>query len=491
MNWTFVDTQKKHSVELFEMRTKPLIDHRGRMFGVTLFSDLSALILAVLSVHWGLSLAALYSGSGVSEIDHVLFVMICLSLFMATNLYPGIGLNPAMEMKTVTQLTVLGFLIVFSFDMIRVPSWSIDKLMLILISGLSAPFILGMRWLTRIIAVKLGVWGEPVVVIAGRDRVSDMTNYFNYRRRLGFLPVLGVTEKAGSHASSAVQIMEVEDLLKLPHGYFFNKGIHTVLVSTQIGSELSRSKINHDLLQKFKRMIFVSDMDWLEGVSIAYHDFEGMIGMEAQQNFLAPIHIFLKRAMDILLAGMLMVLLLPVFFLTALLIRLDSPGPAIYKQERIGRNGRRIRIQKFRSMQVGADQILADYLAANPQARREWDETQKLRDDPRITRVGKWLRKLSVDEIPQLFNILVGDMSLVGPRPIVENEVKRYKDNFDVYSTVRPGITGMWQVSGRNNTTYDERVMYDVYYVRNWSVWLDVYILFRTIWVVLGRHGAY
>jgi lipopolysaccharide/colanic/teichoic acid biosynthesis glycosyltransferase len=142
-------------------------------------------------------------------------------------------------------------------------------------------------------------------------------------------------------------------------------------------------------------------------------------------------------------------------------------------------------------MQVGADQILADYLAANPQARREWEETQKLRNDPRITRLGKWLRKLSVDELPQLFNILVGDMSLVGPRPIVENEVGRYKDKFDVYSTVRPGVTGMWQVSGRNNTTYDERVMYDVYYVRNWSVWLDIYILFRTIWVVLGRHGAY
>lgn len=491
MNWTFIETQKKHSVELFEMRTKPLFDHRGRMFGVTLLSDLSALILAVLSVHWGISLAASYNGGGATEIDHVLFVMICLSLFMATNLYPGIGLNPAMEMKSVTQLTALGFLIVFSFVMIRVPVWSIEKLMLILISGLSVPFILGMRWLTRIIAVKMGLWGEPVVVVANTDEVGDMANYFNYRRRLGFLPVLGVTEKADSHTPYAVRIMEVEDLLKLPHGYFFNKGIHTVLVSTRIGSELSRSKINHDLLQKFKRMIFISDMDWLEGVSITYHDFEGMIGMEAQQNFLAPVNIFLKRAMDIILAGALMVLFMPVFFLTALLIRLDSPGPAIYRQERIGRNGRRILIQKFRSMRVGADQILADYLAANPQARREWEETQKLRDDPRITRVGKWLRKLSIDELPQLFNILVGDMSLVGPRPIVENEVRRYKDKFDVYGKVRPGVTGMWQVSGRNNTTYNERVMYDVYYVRNWSVWLDIYILLRTVWVVLSRDGAY
>jgi lipopolysaccharide/colanic/teichoic acid biosynthesis glycosyltransferase len=114
-----------------------------------------------------------------------------------------------------------------------------------------------------------------------------------------------------------------------------------------------------------------------------------------------------------------------------------------------------------------------------------------LREDPRITRVGKWLRKFSVDELPQLINVLRGEMSLVGPRPIVESEVRRYQDYFDVYITVRPGVTGMWQVSGRSRTTYEQRVLYDVYYVRNWSVWLDTYILLRTIWVVLSRDGAY
>ena len=142
-------------------------------------------------------------------------------------------------------------------------------------------------------------------------------------------------------------------------------------------------------------------------------------------------------------------------------------------------------------MQVNAEKVLAEYLATNPNAQREWNETQKLREDPCVTWVGKWTRKYSVDELPQLFNVLKGDMSLVGPRPIVECEIPRYHQNFDVYSIVRPGVTGMWQVSGRSRTTYEQRVLYDVYYVRNWSVWLDMYILLRTIWVVLIRDGAY
>jgi len=138
-----------------------------------------------------------------------------------------------------------------------------------------------------------------------------------------------------------------------------------------------------------------------------------------------------------------------------------------------------------------AEQALTEYLRANPQSQREWEATQKLREDPRITRVGKFLRKFSIDEVPQLFNVLLGDMSLVGPRPIVNSELHRYGDKLGIYSSIRPGVTGLWQVSGRNHTSYDERVRYDIYYVRHWSVWLDIYILLRTVWVVLSRDGAY
>lgn len=154
-------------------------------------------------------------------------------------------------------------------------------------------------------------------------------------------------------------------------------------------------------------------------------------------------------------------------------------------------DGKRINIYKFRSMREDGERVMAEYLAGNASAQEEWAETQKLKEDPRITRVGKWVRKFSVDELPQLYNILKGDMSVVGPRPILVEQKKLYGEGLEVYTSVRPGLTGFWQVSGRNRTSFCQRAIYDVYYVRNWSVWLDTYILLRTIWVVLSRDGAY
>jgi Undecaprenyl-phosphate galactose phosphotransferase WbaP len=218
---------------------------------------------------------------------------------------------------------------------------------------------------------------------------------------------------------------------------------------------------------------------------------EGTMRTKVIHNFSTLVSIFLKRAMDILISLIFGLVSLPIILLTALLIRLDSPGPIFYKQERMGKDGSKIIIHKFRSMRVNADNILTEYLEKNPLARAEWDQTQKLHDDPRITRVGKWIREFSVDEMPQLFNILKGEMSLVGPRPILIEQEKLYGDQIDVYRSVRPGLTGFWQVSGRNRTTFHQRTLYDVYYVRNWSIWLDMNILLRTVWVVLSRDGAY
>jgi Undecaprenyl-phosphate galactose phosphotransferase WbaP len=459
------------------------------MFAITFLSDLAALNLSMALVHVFIYGTLHFNYVGISEIEHILFVVICCFLFMTSRLYPGIALNPALEMKTVTHLTSVSFLIVFGFLMIRIPLWTQDKMALVLISALSVPAILGMRWLMRILAVHMGVWGEPVVVIASREKLENMMGYFHARRRLGFVPVVGVS--TGSQSPSTAQILDVDDLLRLPDSHFAQQGVHTALVSTQIVSDLSRSRINRDLLRKFERMIFVSESDWLAGLSISCHDFEGLLGMEARQNCLIPLDQILKRLMDILLSIILGILSLPLLLITALMIKLDSAGPIFYKQERVGKDGRRITIIKFRSMQVYAEKILIEYFAKHPKAQKEWNETQKLREDPRITRVGRWLRKFSVDELPQLFNVLKGDMSLVGPRPIVESEVWRYQDYIDVYSAVRPGVTGMWQVSGRNRTSYEQRVLYDVYYVRNCSFWLDTYLLLRTVWVVLSRDGAY
>jgi Undecaprenyl-phosphate galactose phosphotransferase WbaP len=183
--------------------------------------------------------------------------------------------------------------------------------------------------------------------------------------------------------------------------------------------------------------------------------------------------------------------LAPAFGIIGCLIKLTSRGPLFFGHKRIGQNGRAFKAWKFRTMVQDADAVLARRLQADPALAEEWRLTHKLKDDPRVTRLGRLLRRASLDELPQVLNVLRGEMSLVGPRPIVGQEVDKYGENYSLYCRVKPGITGLWQVSGRNNTTYPERVAYDQYYVRNWSVWLDLYILKNTVRTVLTGDGAY
>jgi Undecaprenyl-phosphate galactose phosphotransferase WbaP len=198
----------------------------------------------------------------------------------------------------------------------------------------------------------------------------------------------------------------------------------------------------------------------------------------------------LKRVFDVLAGGFLMLMLLPIFLLLAALVAKDGGSP-FYGHTRIGQNGRRFKCYKFRSMVRDADKVLKDLLDRDPVARAEWEKDFKLKNDVRVTPVGALLRKTSLDELPQLWNVLRGDMSLVGPRPVVEKEIARYGDEAAYYLLAKPGMTGLWQVSGRNDTDYARRVFLDAWYVRNWSLWYDIAILFKTVGVVLRRDGAY
>lgn len=215
------------------------------------------------------------------------------------------------------------------------------------------------------------------------------------------------------------------------------------------------------------------------------------VGLLIRQNLRDHKRLALKRILDVALCVLAFPVLFPLFILLAMLIRLDSPGPAIYRQQRLGRGGRVIYVCKFRTMVQNADEVLKSILERDTALREEWAKDHKLKHDPRITRIGAFLRKTSLDELPQLINVLAGDMSLVGPRPIVEAEIAKYGDVYEDYCCVRPGITGLWQISGRNNTTYEERVSLDQYYISNWSVWMDLWILGRTVPVVLTGYGAY
>jgi Undecaprenyl-phosphate galactose phosphotransferase WbaP len=198
-----------------------------------------------------------------------------------------------------------------------------------------------------------------------------------------------------------------------------------------------------------------------------------------------------KRLIEMTLIVLSAPILIPLFAAIMLLIKMNSPGPMFYKHRRIGLDGKEIGIWKFRTMVHDAEIALQERLQKNPALQQEWEENFKLKDDPRITLIGRFLRRTSLDELPQIWNVLKGEMSLVGPRPIVEEEIPLYGENFEIYKQVLPGITGLWQVSGRNDLPYPERVRLDVYYIQNWSLWLDMQILAHTIPVALLARGAY
>jgi Undecaprenyl-phosphate galactose phosphotransferase WbaP len=241
----------------------------------------------------------------------------------------------------------------------------------------------------------------------------------------------------------------------------------------------------------FSHLTIIPDLRGVCSLGAEARDFCRELTLEVRKDLLLPGPRLAKRLIDNVVALALGIATLPLVLLIVILIKLESRGPVLYRHSRIGRGGSTIEVLKFRSMVVDGDWVLRQYLVQHPELALEWKRNQKLRNDPRVTRIGKFLRRTSLDELPQLWNVLKGEMSMVGPRPIVQSEVDRYGECFSLYTQVTPGLTGLWQVSRRNDTSYSERVEMDAYYVRNWSVWLDLYLVARTASVVLEGRGAY
>jgi Undecaprenyl-phosphate galactose phosphotransferase WbaP len=267
-------------------------------------------------------------------------------------------------------------------------------------------------------------------------------------------------------------------------------GVHYAIVAMPgLGSE-SLTAVVERVGGLFSHLLVIPDLFGLASLGVPARDVDGILGLEVRQALLLPWPRIAKRAMDVVLTCLGGVFVLPIVLLLALLIRLDSRGSALYPQHRLGRDGRRFRALKFRTMHGDGEERLRAVLDADPRRAAEYAEFHKLSDDPRVTRVGRLLRKYSLDELPQLWNVLVGDMSLVGPRPYLEREIPQMARRERVILRALPGMTGLWQVGDRNATGFTERLATDVHYVRNWSPWLDVWVLARTFGVVLGGTGS-
>ena len=349
------------------------------------------------------------------------------------------------------------------------------------------------RWFARSALRKLRLWSWPTLVFGCGENAQQAVLALRDEAAMGYA-VAGLVVPSGLASNSRVVELGLplsawpgaaEDFARL-------RGYHCV-IALEANESVLRDKLIRQLSQYQVGHVHV--VPAMRGVPLF-----GLASTNFFSHEVLMIHIknrlshaglrFIKRCFDIVGSTLLLGLLSPLFVYLAYKVSRDGGGP-FFGHERVGQGGKKFYCYKFRSMIVNAQEVLADLLAKDAQAKAEWEKDFKLKNDPRINSVGHFLRRTSLDELPQLWNVLMGDMSLVGPRPVVQPELERYSEDVVYYLMVKPGMTGLWQVSGRNDVDYETRVYFDSWYVKNWSLWGDIAILFKTISVVAGRRGAY
>jgi Undecaprenyl-phosphate galactose phosphotransferase WbaP len=462
---------------------------RLRAIWVLLLTDLLAVGAALLLAVW---IRYLYDRSLIwgLYLEAWPIVLLFPIAYALAGLYPGFGIAPPEEFRRLTYSISTVFILIGASTFMYKTGADYSRGAFVfawLLLLLLAPVF---RALARELFCRQQWWPLPVFVLGAGKTGEEVVASLLRRPSLGLRPVMIFDDSLEKQNTSILSI-PVMGRLDTAIELALHSGVkHAIIAMPGVEREqLMRMLETHSRF--FPHIILIPNLFGFSSLWVMPRDLGGILGLEIKQRLLIAGSKNLKRMLDLTLITLFALPTLLLVGIIALLIRLDSPGPVFYSHRRIGHGGRFFDAWKFRSMVPDAEKVLKEYLATHPELLEEWDKDQKLRDDPRITSIGRILRKTSLDEIPQLWNILKGEMSLVGPRPIVEAEIARYGDQFGLYTQVLPGLAGLWQVSGRNDITYHERVQLDAFYVRNWSVWLDIYILARTIWVVLFSKGAY
>lgn len=416
------------------------------------------------------------------------FLAMTFPAFFLQKLYPGLLIHPAEEMRRIFQSLCAVFLIWATTAFLWRTGGVFSRSAFLVAWVASFPAIVLSRYLTRSWCRSKAWWGVPAVILGSGPTAQRIARKLQ-SGKFG-IRVAGIFSE-NQILSWAHDMPPVLGDLSAAPDIVGARVAQYAIVAVASKSNLELRLVIEDYCRGFGHVLLVPDMLGVCSLGVTARDIQGELGLELPQRLFHYGSSLAKRVLDLAASLVLIVGLIPLFALIAIAIKLTSKGPVFYSHLRHGRDGKVFRALKFRTMVAGADRVLADYLMAHIEDVPEWQRNQKLKNDPRITRVGKWLRRSSLDELPQLINVLIGQMSLVGPRPIIKEEIARYGRGYGLYTRVLPGLTGLWQVSGRNNTTYEERVAFDEYYVHNWSVWLDLYILVRTIKTVATAEGAY
>jgi undecaprenyl-phosphate galactose phosphotransferase len=345
---------------------------------------------------------------------------------------------------------------------------------------LFCPCMLILRSGTRETLRAIGLWSLRTLIVARPSEIAAARAALTSDTTLGYSLIGAVSPDTAAN-------FQDDELLEVVASYRAD-----FVVATIGGKEPEAARSVVGALRRAGLPIaLVPALQELPVVGFRQHYFLGhdMVMLVSRSNLTRLVSRLLKFAFDQTAALLLIVLLVPLFVVLAALVRADG-GPAFFRHRRIGVGGRVFECLKFRTMVVDADKALRQVIETDPRAAAEWNATQKLRNDPRITHIGDFLRRSSLDELPQLLNVLRGEMSLVGPRPIVQAEVAKYRDDIEYYYAAKPGITGLWQVSGRSDMSYNRRVKLDAWYVQNWTLWHDIAILLKTIPAVFLQRGA-
>jgi Undecaprenyl-phosphate galactose phosphotransferase WbaP len=467
-----------------------LLENRNRVVNLVLvvldiLTISSAMLLAALiryllvpvlggEVNWSLILNGL-----------IFYVIFNILLAWTNGLYPGFGLASVHEMQKVLYVVTLASIFLGVYLFLQQLGLAYSRSIFLMTWFLSALFMMLGRFALRNRFSRFAWWGIPMVVVGSKENTYTVIEQLLKNRRLGFRPVC-YFDPYKRNIKMVLNVPPVgtkEELINLVQ----KAGIQHVLFTDPIEKDLSADF--HWMRDVFPNMLFVLNTSPFGSLWVRTVDLHGTLVVETNYHLLNKNERIIKRIFDMILTILILLVSWPIFLFLVLLVRLDSKGPILYSQKRLGLHGETFDSYKFRTMFVNAEEKLSELLESNPEAAREYHQYHKLANDPRVTRVGRFLRRYSLDELPQLINVLKGDMNLIGPRSYLPRELPDMGEHAGIILKVRPGITGWWQVMGRNATTFNERLHLDEYYISNWSIWLDIYIVIKTFWVLISGQG--
>lgn len=418
----------------------------------------------------------------------LLMILFPLTYFIR-GLYPAFGMDAIEELRTLTYSTTAVYAVLATLTFLVKDTWDYSRMAFV------------MSWLISLISVPLGRsfvknkfankdwWGLPVLIVGAGQAGEKVIKSLKKHYQIGLKPFIAVDDDADKwgYIEDIPVIGDLNIIPTLVEKFHIEQSI----IAMPAVERNRKKEIVEKYSKYFENTTFIPDLYGISSLWVNTKDIGGLLGLEVQEKLLRRSSQLQKRIFDIVLSSLLMLLLSPLFLILSILIKIDSKGKIFFYQERMGKNNTRFKIIKFRTMFEDAENRLNELLTENDEFRSEYEVYHKLRTDPRLTRVGKFLRKFSLDELPQFINVLKGDMSLIGPRAYLPWEKVKMNGYEEMILKVKPGISGLWQVTDRNESSFEERNETDVYYIRNWSMFLDIYIVARTINVVILGRGAY